>query len=117
MTSSEKSNPTSAASIIDAGIHHAWVNQAELLEYMPAAWRSYLGVGIPLIPDMPYQNPEGDYLRGAQPQKGGQAGSDPETLIKDVFQGGVERAILSFDKAMHIPATANHYLGLQATQA
>jgi predicted TIM-barrel fold metal-dependent hydrolase len=104
-----------AGAVIDAGIHHRWANQSELVSFMPRSWRSYIGSGVPLIPDNPYQNPLGDYLAGTG--LSGPPGSDPETVIKDVFKSRTARAILVFDRSALIPAMANHYIGLQATRA
>ncbi|HUX87078.1 MAG TPA: amidohydrolase family protein [Chloroflexota bacterium] len=109
--------PPVATSVIDSGVHHTWTNQTELLSYMPRAWRAYLGTTNPVVPDSLYRNPEGDYLAAARPPGDGQPGSDLTALVRDVLTGGVERAILAFDKGSLLPATVNHYLGLQATQA
>jgi uncharacterized protein len=113
--------------VIDAHVRHTWSSPAELVEYLPRAWREYLGRPDSLpagggmmnpFPTESYRNPRGEKAHWAYPADGRPPGSDRETLRRHVLDDGpVARAVLSFDVGALMPAHANHYLGLELTRA
>jgi uncharacterized protein len=113
--------------VIDCVIHHRWVNQSELAEYMSEGWQEFLGkpnslpggVGaIPAIPGFPFRNPIGDKLAEAYPEGVPVAGSDYETMRHELLdRSRVERAILSYDDGIYAAAVPNQYLANEICRA
>jgi hypothetical protein len=102
--------------VIDACVHHHWRSQLEVTDFMSAGWREHIGVpgtlpggagAMPILPAAPFRHPAGDYLATAEPD-GAPAGSDPGLLVRQALGAGrVERAVLSHDRGMFIPAVPN----------
>jgi uncharacterized protein len=107
--------------IIDTCVHHRWPSFAELWEYLPPAWRGYVGTGQSerLFPLFAYPNPLGDDLAEAAPGDGRPAGSDLETLLEQILEpAAVERALLVYGmEAMTAPAISSPYLGREIVRA
>jgi predicted TIM-barrel fold metal-dependent hydrolase len=99
--------------VIDTCIHHRWASQAEVMEYVPAGWRSWAelrgrldmsGGGISwrqIAPMVRYANPAGEDLSVG-------AASSYETLAEHLFgQAGTSRALLVHERGMLSPALSN----------
>jgi predicted TIM-barrel fold metal-dependent hydrolase len=83
--------------VVDCGVAHAWASDLDLIEYLPEGWREYVlahvprpwrefawGEGerpkgrmaTPIMPDLAYYNPLGDFALGSLPEGADSAGSD-----------------------------------------
>lgn len=110
--------PVNAPSVIDACVHHHWQTQLEITDRMSAGWREHIGRpgslpggagALPLLPARAWRHPTGDYLASAAPSETAPAGSEPALTVAQVLQPPVERAVLSHDRGMLIPAVPNTY--------
>jgi uncharacterized protein len=116
-----------AGPVIDCCVHHRWLNQSELSQYMSEGWQEFLGkpnslpggVGaIPAIPGFPFRNPIGDKLAEAYPDGVPVAGSDYETMRRRLLEPSrVERVILSYDDGINAAAVPNQYLANEICRA
>jgi predicted TIM-barrel fold metal-dependent hydrolase len=113
--------------MIDACMHHRWVDESEVHPYIEEGWRHYVGeprsiMGTfgarRLVPLTRYHNPMGDDLADAQPPDGGPAGSSPQLLEDQVLSRfGVERALLLYDRAMFAPSHPNPFYATAIVRA
>jgi uncharacterized protein len=113
--------------VIDAGIHHQWASQLELVEYLPTEWREYLGKpdslpgGVGMMPAVPrgaYESPLGDYLENEDGDQGRVPGSDPELVRTHIRATSItSRAILAFGPGTSVAAHPNQYLSLELVKA
>jgi predicted TIM-barrel fold metal-dependent hydrolase len=112
--------------LIDAFVHHAPVSEAEIAEYLPTAWREFIGRPgslpggggmMPFIPGNPYRNPAGDKLANARPASG-PAGSSLDLMRTQLIEPSrASRVVLGHDTAMLIPVHPNHHLGRELVRA
>jgi uncharacterized protein len=103
-----------AQPVIDTCIHHRWATQAEVMEYLPQAWRhwsEFQGRIDPgtisamhwrqIAPNVRYPNPTGEDLPDA-------AADDADGLAEYLFDdAGASKALLVHDRAMLSPGLAN----------
>ncbi len=106
----------------DACVHHRWgsATEADVLAYLPAAWRDYVGApdSLPggggarrVVPSHRYPNPFGDDLPGV-------GAVCVEDLVDGLFAPyGIERALLVHDQGMFGPAALNPYIATVFTRA
>lgn len=116
-----------AGPVIDACVHHHWQSQVEVTDHLPEGWREHIGRpgtlpggagAMPLLPALPWHHPSGDYLASAAVEGGLPAGSSPELTVAQVLvDGPVERAILSHDRGMFVPAVPNTYRATAVVRA
>jgi predicted TIM-barrel fold metal-dependent hydrolase len=90
--------------IIDLDVHHTWSSDAELISFLPAAWRDFvLGPNAGHLPidaiGVSYAHARATNKRiDAYPENGSRPGSDYDTLRRQLLDGlGVARAVLTFD--------------------
>jgi predicted TIM-barrel fold metal-dependent hydrolase len=104
--------------VIDAGIHHHWADDAEVLAYMPSGWREYLtqparlpgkAKAMPLVPTFPYRRPGGDTLPGADATR--------YETVRDQVLDGLDRAVLVHGPGALAPARTNPYLATITARA
>lgn len=107
--------------IVDVCIHHAWPHQLELMEYMSAGWREYLGRPnilpnggglITINPGNPYRRPGGvEKLPGTRGPDGGLEGSSYDLLKSHVLdKHNIDKVVLAFDVAALTPALLHPHL-------
>lgn len=104
--------------IVDAFVQHNWASQDELASYLSREWQQYLhpfaNYTARLFPiQRPYGNPSGNYLAGS----GDRPGSNFELVRKLLDNSKVERAVLCYDEAIHIPAIQNKRLAVEVARA
>jgi predicted TIM-barrel fold metal-dependent hydrolase len=109
------------SSVIDGCVFHDWASKKELGPYMPKAWRELLvdraEIAGTLRARSLYQNPMGAKDSAAYPAKG-QAGSDPDLLVKQLLgDGSRERLVLGFDEAILSTAFPAHYVARTVVRA
>jgi uncharacterized protein len=116
-----RSTPGAPVPVIDACLHHRWSGQAEIMSYMTAGWREFLGEpeslpggagAIPILPGFPYPRPEGDRLG-----PGVTVGTTYDSLKRDVLDSGVERVVLAHDQTMLATALPNTLLAKEIARA
>ncbi|MEK3724545.1 amidohydrolase family protein [Paenibacillus sp. FSL H8-0034] len=82
--------------IIDVDVHNQLKSPKDLLPYLPEPWRTRVassGIGMP---DRGYQTPIGVLRQDCLPPTGGPAASDPDYLVKDLFEPfNIEYGILT----------------------
>lgn len=87
--------------VIDGDVHHTWRSDAEVLSYMPKAWRQLVdGSGAALRPvTANFIHPgRADLRMDSFPPNGGPPGSDYPTMREQLLdEHGITRAILGFD--------------------
>jgi len=105
---------------IDADVHHAWRDDAELLPYIPTRWRQAVAdrqfaIGPAM---MSYPHTAGVNKRlDTYPPIGGPPGSDVATMQRQLLDPhNVSRVVLGFDVGLNA-AVANPYLALALVQA
>ena len=113
--------------VVDVCINHTWPNQLELMKYMSAGWREYLGRPnalpnggglISISPGNPYRRPGGiEKLPETKGPQGELEGSSYEMLKSMLDKHRVERAVLTFDVAAFTPALLHPYLTLDIARA
>src|ERR1700742_1582716 len=114
--------------IIDVCVNHTWPNQLELMQYMSAGWREYLGRPnvlpnggglISINPGNPYRRPGGvEKLSAARPGDGSLEGSSYEFLKQQLLdRHDVDRAVLAFDVAPLTTALLHPYLTVDIARA
>jgi uncharacterized protein len=119
---------SSVESRVDACVYHNWRSQADVMEYLPPAWRDYLGWNartsagpLPLtqaLPRVPYVCPIGDYLPESYPARTAEAGSDRDlTTDQHLRPNGISRAVLCHDIGRSAPALVTPSLSLELTRA
>ncbi len=98
--------------IIDCDIHQAWVENKEVLDRLPAAFRQ---PGW-LLPGSHLPNPIGVTRADAVGAKGEVAGSSPEKMIEQHLNPfGIEKAILTGSRILGLGVHSNvHYAGALA---
>ena len=112
--------------VFDACVHHTWTNQLEVMEYMGAGWKEFLGRPN-LMPDgsglltitagNPYRRPGGDKLEGTA-SKGGAPGSSYDLLKEHVLGNPhLRKVILSFDTGAYTPALADPHATAEIARA
>lgn len=125
-----KADPSDTARVrvSDAFAEHAWRSNVEIADYLPAAWREYLGrpgtlpggAGMMAIsPSNPYPHPIGDRLQDAYPADGGPPGSSPETMAMQLLdRHSVSKAVLGHTQAARmLPGHLNHHFGREMVRA
>jgi len=113
-------------SAIDAFVHHHWRSQDEVMAFMPAPWREYLGQArsiadrygqISINTGYAYQHPIDDFLPESYPtERRGIPGTDVN-LVRDHLFHNVHMAVLGYHTAMFAPTLANPYLALEVCRA
>lgn len=115
-----------AAAMIDCSVHHRWATQAELMEYMDAASREFLGVpgslpngggAIPVVFPPTYRHPGGDLL---EPDSAAAApiGTSPAETAAELFERrGMAGALLSYGDPMMAPAIPNPHTAATVVRA
>lgn len=104
--------------VTDCCVHHTWRTQSEIVDYLSAAWREYIG-----SPDLawgygakdielsvPYRDPFG----------GNEAGvtlDDYEGLRRSLAETGVDTAVLVPGRGMFLPADNNPQMARELTAA
>src|SRR5271156_5902666 len=82
------------APVIDTCIHHRAVDETELVSYMSAGWREYIGSpgtlpgglgAVRVLPGRLFRNPAGDRRADAYPANGLPAGSDYDTIRRQAL--------------------------------
>jgi predicted TIM-barrel fold metal-dependent hydrolase len=118
-----------SAGVIDAFVHHHWRSQDEVMAFMPAAWRDYLGQArsiadrygqISINTGYAYQHPIDDFLRESYPTEGrGIPGTNPKLVAQHLFdqRPHTQTAVLGYHTAMFAPTLANPYLALEVCRA
>lgn len=102
--------------MVDVCLYHNWRDDAEIIAYLSAGQRDYLGwrhtsphgplSRIAVMPSTHYSNPFGDVLAESYPEGGGLPGSDLEpTRAQHLNRHGIGRAILSHQLALGAPAS------------
>ncbi|HEY4099216.1 MAG TPA: amidohydrolase family protein [Baekduia sp.] len=85
--------------LVDVDVHHTWADDAELLPYLPARWRTYFeSVGSVLPAATYYSRIGGSAMRlDATPPGGGAPGSDYAMLCEHHLDAyDIDRALLTF---------------------
>jgi predicted TIM-barrel fold metal-dependent hydrolase len=85
--------------LVDVDVHHTWSNDAELLPYLDARWRSYFeAVGSVLPAGALYSRAGGSAMRlDSAPPGGGAPGSHYPTMCAQHLDAyGIDRAVLTF---------------------
>ena len=111
--------------IIDACVNHGWADQREIVQYMSAGWREYIGRPgllpngggmIPLAPSTAYKYPTSP---GHGPAHGiGAAATDPDSLRAALLDSGkIDHAVLGFDDGAFATALINPYVAVQIARA
>lgn len=115
--------------IIDTVTFCAWRNEAEIISYLPAAWREYVGEAgslpgghgvLPFLPSEMYQNPLGEAAQDVSVANGAPAGSSAEDAERDIFGGTGEIAsavVLPEQRVMWLPSIPNPRLARQVSVA
>lgn len=97
--------------LIDADVHNGIKNREDLLPYLPKAWHqqwlaSGTGVG------QPFYSPVGVLRRDAVPDSGGNPGSDPEFLLRDLVERyDIDYAILTGSGILEISLNPDYDYG------
>lgn len=115
-------------SVIDAFVHHHWRSQDEVMAFMPAPWRDYLGQArsiadrygqISINTGYAYQHPVDDFLQESYPAGRGLPGTDVNLVRQHVFGDNpqIDSAVLGYHTAMFAPTLANPYLALEVCRA
>jgi predicted TIM-barrel fold metal-dependent hydrolase len=112
--------------VIDTCVHHHWRTQGEIMQYMSRGWREYLGQpagapggldAIPILQLFPYLRADGDKLDGTCTD-GGPSGSSYEVVKEQLLDRfGIDRAVLTHDRAMFTPLTPNPHLAEEIARA
>jgi uncharacterized protein len=112
--------------VIDCSVHHRWAKQAELMEYMDAASREFLGKpeslpngggAIPVVFPPTYRHPGGDVL---PPDLAAPApvGTRAEDMATELFERrGLTAAVLSYGDPMMAPAIPNPHTAAAVVRA
>jgi predicted TIM-barrel fold metal-dependent hydrolase len=113
--------------VIDTCVHHHWPSQLEVTERMPDGWREHIGRpgtlpggagAMPILPALPWHHPLGDHVGSVAVAGAAPAGLSPTSTVADVLRGTqVERAVLSHDRGMFIPAVPNTYRATAVVRA
>src|ERR1700716_3632112 len=124
----DKHNDKSTPSIIDSCLYHNFQTDMDVVDYLPAGWKDYLGYGhagpkntsthASIIPKSRTPNPLGDTLADATPNGGGAAGSDlAVTQAKHLDANGISRAVLNHHLALGLAGIPNTRLGIELIRA
>jgi predicted TIM-barrel fold metal-dependent hydrolase len=113
---------STATGVIDCDVHHGRRSDAELLEYLPQAWREYVlgpapGPTVPLTLRDGYPNPHGFMRRETYPPDG-DAGSDL-TLMDEQLLTPTQtvRAVLTYGDDLHVSGLHNPYFATALASA
>jgi uncharacterized protein len=112
---------------IDCCVYHEWHDQRELMDYMPAAWREFLGADSVLpggygllrpVPEAGYESPFGNRRAEGLGDRYGDSISSYETLAQAVLNDdAIDAVILASTQGMLAPAHPNVHLALEVTRA
>jgi predicted TIM-barrel fold metal-dependent hydrolase len=111
------------STVIDCDVHHARRTDAELLEFLPAAWREYaVGPGragnVPLTVSDGYPNPHGFMRADSYAEDGAPPGSDLATMDAQLLTPlNVGRAVLTYGDDIHVSGHHNPYFATALAQA
>ena len=111
------------STVIDCDVHHARRTDAELLDFLPRAWREYaggLGFGgtIPLTVSDGYPNPHGFMRADSYGTDGAPAGSDLQLIDEQLLTpASVTRAVLTYGDDIHVSGHHNPYFATALAQA
>jgi predicted TIM-barrel fold metal-dependent hydrolase len=112
--------------LIDCSVHHRWATQAELMEYMDAATREFIGQpgslpngggAIPVVFQPPYRHPGGDDLRPGAAASA-PLGTSAEDVAAELFERrGFDSAVLCYGDPMMAPAIPNPHIAQAVIRA
>ncbi len=109
--------------VVDCDVHHGRRDEAELLGYLPTAWREYVvgpapGPTVPLTLSDGYPNPHGFMRMETYPDGGGAAGSDLQLMDEQLLTPtGTARAVLTYGDDMHVAGLHNPYFATVLARA
>lgn len=117
-----------AGPIVDTFVEHAWSSDAAIAEYLPAAWREYLGKPgrypdgagmMALTPVSPFTHPLGDRLPDAAGPDGAPAGSSVRTTAAQLLdRHAISRAVLGHSETTRsLPGHLNHHFARELIRA
>jgi uncharacterized protein len=111
------------STVIDCDVHHERRTDAELLEFLPRAWREYaIGPGragtVPLTVSDGYPNPHGFMRADAYADDGARPGADLETMDRQLLTpAGIRRAVLTYGDDIHVSGHHNPYFARALAEA
>lgn len=85
-TTEQSSGKAAAYRIIDVDVHQTFREWSDLQPYLQEPWRSRLVEAGSRIGGLGYLSPAGHRRKDAYPERGGPPGSDPDLLIRQLFQ-------------------------------
>lgn len=113
--------------VVDCTVDHGWASPGELLDYLPASWRDYVGTpntlpggfgARPLLSPSVWAPPTDDGARYAFPRSHAPAVPDLATLADEWLDvHGIDYALLTFGTARTLAAGINPNLALALVRA
>jgi uncharacterized protein len=109
--------------VIDCDVHHARQTDAELLDFLPRAWRQYaVGPGpagiVPLTVSDGYPNPHGFMRADSYGNGGAPPGSELAMMDAQLLKpAAVARAVLTYGDDIHVSGHHNPYFATALAEA